>query len=288
MIKKHKLIPLDIITFGYILFKLIYILAGWNRIDQPLRHVISYVSILIFVIVIQRLYRPGHNILIKFLRYAYPLLFLGFFFNASTLVDRVIFPDYLDPIFQQIDYIMFGYQPAIEWGMAYDHVIIQEIFHFAYFSYYIVIPLVAILILINKYEYFSKFIFTMLFVFYICYITYSIFPVIGARYWEELFQLTMTYRGGLFTRIMAFIYSNSQHTGAAFPSSHVAITMIVNIGAYKYSNLLGMILVPLSLALFISTVYCHYHYFVDVIFGIVYAAVLFKPAELLHDYLDNL
>lgn len=287
MIKKEKLIPLDVLTYIYILFKLIYISAGWNRIEQPLSLIISYLAIFIFAVLVQRLYKEGSNAVFKFIRYAYPMLFLGFFFNSATLVDRVIFSDYLDPFFQNIDYLMFGYQPAIEWGKRYSHIIIQELFHFAYFSYYIIIPLVAILILLKKSEYFAKFMFTFFMIFYTCYITYSILPVIGARYWEELFKLTMTYRGGPFTHIMAFIYSNSQHTGAAIPSSHVAMTLVANIGAYKYSKLSGTILFPLSLMLFISTVYCHYHYFIDVIFGIIYALILFKPAEMLYDLLEK-
>lgn len=286
MLKNLKLYPIDIITYGYILFKLLYIAIGRNRIENAGRHFLLFTLIAVFSYLIIRFYKPNMGKILTFIRLTYPMFFISYFFNASTIVDRVIFTEYLDPFFQSIDYYIFGYQPAIEWGKKYGHIIIQELFHFAYFSYYIVMIIVALLIYIKKNEYYQEYAFTVIFVFYVCYVTYSILPVIGGRYWEELFQLTMTYRGGLFTRIMAFIYSQSQHTGAAVPSSHVAITVIVNIGAYKYSKKLGLSLIPLTIMVALSTVYCHYHYFIDAVLGVIYALVFYMIAGKLFNYLS--
>jgi len=232
-------------------------------------------------------YNEESGRLFTFVRNAYPLLFLPYFFNVSTQIDTILFKDFLDPYFQQIDEMIFGYQPSIEWGMRYGSFFLQELFHFAYFSYYLVIPLVSILIYLKKYDYFPKYIFTVSFVFFLCFITYSLLPVVGGRYWDEIFTLTMTYRGGIFTRIMAFIYTMSQHKGAAFPSSHVAITIVINLAAFKYSKSFGRGLVPLSILLTVATVYCHYHYFIDTVFGIIYAFILFKPADKLYEYLKK-
>lgn len=285
MHKKIKLLPIDIITYGYLLFNVLYIFIGINRIEGAGYHILFNTSIAIIVTLIIVLYQKDSRTIFYFIRYAYPLFFLGYFFNLSTIVSRVFFSDFIDPFFQQIDMLIFGYQPAIEWGARYSHILIQEIMHFAYFSYYIVIPGAAVLILFKKRKYFPKYIFTVSFVFFVCYITYSFLPVIGGRYWEELYHLTMTYRGGLFTRIMAFIYTHSQHFGAAFPSSHVAISIVVNLALFNYSVKLGRALIPLTILLTISTVYCHYHYFIDTVFGVIYAFILFRPAEKLYDLL---
>jgi len=279
--------PIDIISYSYILFNLIYITIGKNRVEKSTLFLMIFTLIAIVSFFVIWLYKEGSGKIFTFIRHTYPLFFFPFYFNVSTQIDTIIFRELLDPFFQRIDYAIFGYQPSIEWGLRYGNIILQELFHFAYFSYYIVIPIIAILIYFKKNDYFPKYIFTVAFVFYICYITYSLIPVVGGRYWEEMFELTMTYRGGLFTRIMAFIYTYSQHRGAAFPSSHVAITIVMNLAAYRYSKKFGRGLLLITVLLIIATVYCHYHYFIDSVFGIIYALLLFKPAERLYDYLNQ-
>jgi len=119
----------------------------------------------------------------------------------------------------------------------------------------------------------AKYIFTLSFIFIFCTFTYYFLPVIGGRWWEIMEnyrKLTIEYRYGVFTRVMAFIYRNTHHQGGAFPSSHVAIAIGANLSAFNFNKLLGWILLPITILLSISTVYCHYHYFIDTIFGVIY------------------
>ena len=288
MLKNSKLLPIDIISYAYIIFNLIYILLGRNRIENAGFHLLIFANIALILFLIITFHKPGGNIVLSFLRHWYPLILVAYYFSVSTIVCRVVFPEYLDPYFQYIDKRIFGYQPAIEWGKWYNNTIIQEIFYFAYFSYYLIVPGVAFLICFKKREYFQKYIFTISFVYYVCFFTYSILPVVGGRYWDDIFQLAMTSRGGIFPGIMAFIYTNSQHKGAAFPSSHVAIMVVVNMATFKYSARLGKALMPLTILLTVATVYCHYHYVVDTLFGIIYAFIFFLLGEKLYDYLMEL
>jgi membrane-associated phospholipid phosphatase len=115
---------------------------------------------------------------------------------------------------------------------------------------------------------FKELIFNLTFVFYMCYFIFSILPVIGARYIPEAMEITQTYRAGLFTHIMVFIYRTSNHLGGAFPSSHIAIALVLTVAALRHTKYMGYVFVVISFFLSLATVYCHYHWFIDAIAGI--------------------
>ncbi|RLJ09694.1 MAG: hypothetical protein DRP15_02800 [Candidatus Aenigmatarchaeota archaeon] len=73
---------------------------------------------------------------------------------------------------------------------------------------------------------------------------------------------------------MKEIFNNARLGGAAFPSSHVAISLIALFLNRKYNKYLIPIYFPFTITLFISTVYLYAHYFVDVLGG-VFIGILF-------------
>ncbi len=284
--KKIKLLPIDIITFCYIAFNLLYILLGWSKIENPILH-FSIFSLIILIILLLAKYSHINPIL-SFIRDSYPVFIFLYFFNATMAINKVIFPEFIDGFFQKIDLAIFGYQPSIIWGKMLDSFFIQELMHFAYFSYYLMFPILGFTLYFKDKKAFRKFIFALSFVFYFCYATYNILPVVGGRYWDSMMELTRIYRYGIFSRIMAGIYTISTHKGGAFPSSHVAISVVLTISAIRNFRWLGYIYIPLTFLLIISTVYCHYHYFIDAVFGIIYAfAFYYLSLKLYHRMQKN-
>jgi membrane-associated phospholipid phosphatase len=63
----------------------------------------------------------------------------------------------------------------------------------------------------------------------------------------------------------------SPHAGGAFPSSHVAVAVSIAISIYRHIPRINWFVVPVVILLCISTVYCHYHYLIDVFGGLVIA-----------------
>ncbi len=281
-------LPIDWISYGYILFNLIFISLGWHRIPEAGKHlgIFSVIAVLLYILI--RFYHEKSSRLLTFLRFWYPFILFAYFFELSTLANQVFFREYLDPFFLKIDQIIFGYQPAVVWGQTFNSIIIDEVFYFSYFSYYLVVPGIALLLYFKQRERFEKYAFTISFVFYLCYLTYYILPVMGGKYLPGIPELITAYEGGAFQHIMAFIYRASDHSGSAFPSSHVAITVVANIAALEYLRRLGYWLLPLTILLSISTVYCHYHYFIDTVFGLFYGAGFYFAASALYRYLKGL
>jgi len=273
MIKKTRLI--DIITILYSLINIIYIFFGWQNVHNPKVHFTAFSLIFLGIITLRYLSNKHESLIIRLIGEWYPVLLFGYFFEATSAVNKVVFRDYLDPFFQRIDFLLFGYQPAALWGQRFDNVILQELLHFAYFSYYLMIFGVTAYFYFKDMENFHRHIFLVSFLFYSCYIIYMILPVAGGRALPGLMELTTEYRYGIFTRIMAFIYEKTTHWGGAFPSSHVAVALIISYSSFKIKSWVGYSLLFISSLLTISTVYCHYHYFIDTIFGVFFSIIFF-------------
>lgn len=275
--KKERFLSLiDILVIGYCLINVLYLLLGIfihgsqsTRMDEPLKHLVIFAVIIGFVLVLKSFYRKYPTKFWRFISDWYVILFFVYFFEATSKVNQIIFPEFLDPFFMKIDQFIFGYQPALEWSRRLDGWLISEILHLAYFSYYLS-GIFYLAVYIKDQRKFRLYAFVLAFTFFLCYLTYNVLPVVGGRYLPGMMELTQTYRYGPFTRIMAFIYNKSPHLGGAFPSSHVAIAVAVNLSAFDFNKKLGWIILTPVILLIISTVYCHYHYFIDTIFGLFY------------------
>ncbi|MCX6995564.1 MAG: phosphatase PAP2 family protein [Kiritimatiellaeota bacterium] len=80
--------------------------------------------------------------------------------------------------------------------------------------------------------------------------------------------------GGPFTATMGLIYHCLEVEGAAFPSSHVAIATVILYYTFRYARPAAWVLTPLIVSLMVATVYCRYHYAIDVLAGLATAALL--------------
>ncbi len=68
-------------------------------------------------------------------------------------------------------------------------------------------------------------------------------------------------------------------TGAAFPSSHIAGSMVCTLVALRFVPRLGRALVPLLIGMSIATVYLGYHHALDPIFGLLLGAAGYAAAR---------
>jgi membrane-associated phospholipid phosphatase len=291
-LKKRLFIEIDFIVLGYIFWIGIMIVLGFNRIEHPLLNLLELALFSGGIIGLVHLNNRIKNPILDLIRNVYPLPVAAYFFEGSMVTNRVFFRGFVDPWFQKIEEMMWGYQPSIMWGVDFDYSWLQEIMHFAYFAYYPLILITPIYLYFKQKDNFKEFVFTTSAVFYVCFFIFSWLPVIGARAFSPSFierfpevgkylsfntigfdahTVTTTYRYGLFTRIMACIYTMSPHAGGAFPSSHVAVAVSIAISIYRHIPRINWFVVPVVILLCISTVYCHYHYLIDVFGGLVIA-----------------
>lgn len=235
---------------------------------------------------------------INFLRHFYPVLLYTGFYRETGLLNRMFVPDYLDQHFILAEQYLFGAQPCLRMMEALPQLWVSEVFYASYFSYYLMIVGVGLALFLKSREHFFHYVSVNSFVFYLCYLTYIILPVMGPRaFFRELdgFRLPEEIQAlagdlsypeavqvGPFFQIMAWIYRNFESPGAAFPSSHVAIALCTVWFSFRYLRGIRWPHLVVALLLCISTVYCRYHYVVDVVAGVVTMAVLVPLGDWLY------
>jgi membrane-associated phospholipid phosphatase len=225
----------------------------------------------------------------EFLRYFYPVLLFTGFYRETGELHHMFFPEYLDPLLIRIEAQIFGGQPSLGFMDRLPYLAISELFYAAYFSYYIMILGMGIALYVRNRTHFFHYVSVVAFVFYCCYLTYIFLPVMGPRafYREadtfflppevtpaEIPAYPEAVKPGGFYQVMAFIYANLETPGAAFPSSHVAVALTTVWFSFLYLRRIRYVHLVVVILLCIATVYCRYHYVIDVFAGILAAALL--------------
>ena len=143
---------------------------------------------------------------------------------------------------------------------------------------------------------------TILTAFFLYYIIYIFLPVVGPQFYfqavgieeiqQGLFPALGTYfsshtemlpppgwADGLFSRLVAMAHEAGERPTAAFPSSHIGISTIVMMLAYRHVPKILFVIVPLWALLCCATVYIQAHYVVDAIAGLISAPIALWAAS---------
>ena len=75
-------------------------------------------------------------------------------------------------------------------------------------------------------------------------------------------------------RFAAWLLDRGDSWGAAFPSSHVAASVVATGMALRYWRPLGLVLLPFTAGLILAVVYGQFHYAVDALAGLMVAALM--------------
>jgi membrane-associated phospholipid phosphatase len=266
---------------------------GWSRLLG------AHMACLVLVhLLIQAQARRQSAPLLDFFRHFYPVLLYTAFFVETGSLNRMFFTDYLDPMVVQWEQSLFGCQPSVLFMQKLPWLAVSEIFYVSYFSYYVMIGGVGIALFVRNRRQFFHYVSVVSFVFYVCYLIYIILPVIGSRAFfhqvegyalpEATQRLAITdaypeaVQAGVFFRIMKWVYRVFEAPGAAFPSSHVAVALCTVFFSFRYLRRIRYLHLAVAVLLCLSTIYCRYHYAVDVLAGLVTAALLIPTGNWLY------
>lgn len=177
-----------------------------------------------------------------------------------------------DPLLITIDYMLFGNHPTV-WMERFISPFTTAVMQFAYISYYIMpVSLGFILIAKGRRIDFERAFFGIVLCFYLSYAGYILFPAVGPRFTLDHLQTTGLEAPSFILAIQETLNRLEQNKTDAFPSGHTAIALVSLYYAWNLrEKILARILLPLVLALIVSTVYLRYHYVIDVLAGVVLA-----------------
>ncbi len=268
--------PADVILMAYVAFTgLIILFMGW-KLDSPglwAALVVAHAAILVITWLVTRLSRPGPG-LGGFARDLYPLLYIVFLYWELRYLALFFSVGYNDGLILAAEEFLFGEQLAMTLSQRFPQMWISEILHFFYAFYWVIVPLAGgAMYLRGKVEGFRELVFSLVVVFFSCYMFFIFFPVQGPHY--EFPPIGEPWSNGFFYQMVHAVLEDGGSKGAAFPSSHVAVACTILPVAWRHDRpVFWAFLIPV-VGLTISTVYGRFHYGVDALAGVLLVVVLF-------------
>jgi membrane-associated phospholipid phosphatase len=169
--------------------------------------------------------------------------------------------------------LLFGQQLSRIWWQTSPSIFWSAVLHGAYFAYYPIIlgPLVYFLAT-GQLVAAQRTTRWVLSTFLLCYLAFLFFPVAGPYY--EFPRPDAWFIANLPARLVYATLAAGSAYGAAFPSSHVAATLVATAAAFHGSRAVGALLSVPAALLSVGVVYCQMHYAVDAIAGATLAIVV--------------
>ncbi|VAX32548.1 phosphoesterase, PA-phosphatase related [hydrothermal vent metagenome] len=260
--------PADAITVIFVsLFALLTVIY-YGSIASAGKLLVTYISLLFLQLILIR-YSPEQGFLKFFHDIVFPVMAVFLVFNSMTELVPGVNPGDIDFRLIRADYWLLGGYPTV-WLERVVNPYLTEILQLAYTSYYFLPVILGIALKIKKRETeFDEGLLFILLCFYLSYVGYILFPALGPRYTMNHLQSIPLKGTMLSEKIYSILNSIEGIKRDAFPSGHTAVTLVVLHLAYRYEKRLFYIYLPITVLLVFATVYCRYHYVVDVLGGIV-------------------
>jgi membrane-associated phospholipid phosphatase len=215
------------------------------------------------------------NAVVWFARHWYPLPLYIFFFEELGGLVHAIFPGWLDSWLIAFDYNFTGVHPSL-WLARFASPALNDFMQFAYMTYFLyLLILPAILYAQRERLAFWTVMTSTAVAHYSVYLIALLLPVESPYYSLAALQ-TNTLSGGYCTALIELIERFGRVHGAAFPSAHVAGSMVAILASWRYRRWLFWVCLPLFVSMCVATVYGRYHYVADVLAGIAVGTMGFS------------
>ena len=271
---------IDYLFFGYVLITTILLLFSWNQSPNSLNLLTTRGIIFIGVLALIFLNLKVKNSIIALIRNVYPIIISGYFYSETVFYNKFIWQN-LDQKLIDLDQHIFGFQPSLVFSEILSSKLFSELMYFGYFSFYLLIIGFVIIAYYKLKGQSEELIFKFSAAMFLFYLFFGIFPSAGPQFYFSSPEKDLPV-AFVFDKIMHFIQANAEQPTAAFPSSHVGVSIIILILLRKRAIIFFKIAIPFVFILILSTVYIKAHYAVDVIGGIIIAPIILYLASVLY------
>ncbi len=244
--------PIDIATLLYLGAATIAVLVTY-RGEVPGGGWLFVAHALVFVVVLLAPRARAAGPVGRFLGEWYPMALLAALYGEIGVltVGAGLQNDWW---IQRLEMWVFGSEVSYNWIREMPNVAFSWVLHLCYLAYYPILYASPLgLWLIGRREAARDTIFAVMVTFYLCYLAFLFFPAtnVAPARWAQ------------------WVLDRGDSWGAAFPSSHVAASVVAVGMALRYYRPLGLVLLPLTIGLLLSVVYGQFHYGVDALSGLV-------------------
>ncbi len=208
--------------------------------------------------------------LLQFARHWYPLPLYIYLFEELRGLVHLIFRAWFDEHLIRFDFSLAGIHPSI-WLTQFANPALNDYMQFSYMTYFLyLVALPALLYWRREVRAFWTVMTSTAIAHYSVYVTSILFPVESPHF--ALAALQPNLAGGPSTALINWLESFGRVHGAAFPSAHVAGSMVAILASWRYRRWLFWLCLPFFASMMIATVYGGYHYVADVLAGMLTGA----------------
>lgn len=291
-----KFLAVEKLNLLYNLFTTLLVLLFFPRLQDPQAMLLGRFAIAVASFVLIYIYTKFPCRAMVYVRIFIQMSLLSYWYPDTFEFNR-IFPN-LDHVFASMDYSLFGCQPALVFEQVCSSIFWREAFNMGYWLYYPMIAVVSTYYFFARPKEVERCTFVIIASFFLYYLVYMFVPVAGPQFYfpvigEEAavsgiypeignyfnlhpdITIAQEGKGWLFTELVGMAQSTGERPTAAFPSSHIGITAILVILAYRANKKLFAFMFPVFVLLCCATVYIKAHYLVDAIAGLITGVVVY-------------
>lgn len=301
---QRGLLPIDWVVLVYTAFTLVLMALMWTRLINPVSMLMCRLQALAILVALWGVYRMLPCRLTHLARIACQMGMLGLWYPDTYEFNRLL-PN-LDHLFARAEQSLFGFQPALTLADSWSHPVVSELLSLGYVSYYPLIALVVVYYFMQCYDEFNRAAFTIMASFFLFYTVFIFLPVAGPQFYYEAVGLDQIAQGvfpdighyfehhqeslpipgwkeGFFHDMVVEAHDAGERPTAAFPSSHVGVTVVLLWLAWRArSRCLFWLMMPFAVLMFFATFYIQAHYAIDAIAGVVTGTLIYFLCQLLY------
>jgi len=268
-----NILPFDYLVIGYSLAMLLVVAALGRPLARYYDELILYAALPTLATLIIFYTREDGPWLSRFLRLCYPALMFAAFYRLTGGTMFLLFDSFYDWQITAFEKNLFGVNPTLYIDQHLLNVWLNEIFMAAYFAYYPMIPVTVITLFVKRrYDALKQLITAICLTFFASYPLFFLYPIEGPR-WHYADIFTRTVDGPVFRQLVNFVIDNGAVRGGCVPSTHVAVSLVITLFAFRYYRNWRWPLTAITIGMAISTFWGRFHYVSDVFIGLAIALI---------------
>jgi membrane-associated phospholipid phosphatase len=275
--------PFEWVTYAYLAWTGTIVILFHRNVSHAPRYLFVHLVVAVCIALLAQKAASSPNPAIQFARHWYPLPLYIFFFEELQGLVHIIFSGWFDRWLIQFDFNLAGVHPSV-WLAQFASPALNDAMQFAYTTYFLFLVILPAFLYFEKdFVAFWTVMTATAIAHYSVYVIAVLFPV-ESPYFSLASLHAAALVGGPFTATIELIEHYGRVHGAAFPSAHVAGSMVAILAARRYKPRLFWICLPFFLGMCVATVYGRYHYVADVIAGIAVGAMAWGAGERLMEW----
>ena len=212
----------------------------------------------------------------------YPAVFLPIVFNTLEPLIEALHGGARDDVLIRADRWLFGVDVTV-WLQRAVRPWLSDIFFVFYASYYFFALTLGLILWARDRETARRYVFTLMVCYYVSWAGYFTIPALGPRF-AQAAEYTVSLTTTPVSRAISDTINALEKTKFdVFPSGHTMIAVAVLLVAYKRARDAFWVFLFFATGLVMSTVYCRYHYVIDVIAGTTLAFLCVPIGDRIYD-----